>query len=306
MTTLTELFPVFSVGEPDVTGALAVFPVTAAMPRLEYVSFAEGAGRGVTVTELPGGASVNDLLVTNPLDVGVLLYEGEELLGAQQNRTVDAAVLVGAGMKVSVPVSCVEHNRWDGRRHAEPMAPSPQTAHPNLRRAKSLRMREALAAGAPARANQQEVWAMTGAGAMSDTFDAARGSLDALASGVTRRPGQTGALAAIGGRFVVFDHVSRADAFAALFGPLTQGYALDARGRVEAAVPSVDDAVEWLARAADSRVTLSPTVGVGSRVSVAGEGGGGTGLAVDDELIQLSVYADETATTRIARPSRRR
>jgi hypothetical protein len=306
MTTLSELFPVFSVGEPDVTGALAVFPITAGDPRLEYVSFAEGAGRGVTVNELPGHASVNDLLVTNPLDVGVLLYEGEELLGAQQNRTVDAAVLVGAHTKVSVPVSCVEQGRWDGSRHAEPMAPSPQTAHPQLRRAKSVRMREALSAGAAARADQGEVWAMTGAGAMSDAFDAARESLNVLASKVTRRPGQTGALAAIGGRFVVFDHVSRSDAFAALFGPLTQGYALDARGREAVAVPSVDDAVAWIEQMADSRVALSSAAGVGSRVSVSRSGGGGTGLAVDGELIQLSLYADEAATTRIVRPSRRR
>src|SRR3954453_20535680 len=108
------------IGAPDVCGALVVFPVFGGEPRLEYVSYAEGAARGVTIGELPGGASVNDVLVHNPLDGGVLLYEGEEIVGAQQDRAVDGAVLVGAGVTVKVPVSCVERGRWDGRRHSEP------------------------------------------------------------------------------------------------------------------------------------------------------------------------------------------
>ena len=88
------------VGAPDVAGALAVFPVFGPAPRLEYVSFAQGSRRGVTIKELDGGASVNDLLVVNPTDTPVLLYEGEEVLGAQQNRTFDVSVLVGAGRKL--------------------------------------------------------------------------------------------------------------------------------------------------------------------------------------------------------------
>lgn len=51
------------------------------------MSFAQGCAAGASVKELEGGASVNDLLVLNPTDDAVLLYEGEEVLGAQQNRT---------------------------------------------------------------------------------------------------------------------------------------------------------------------------------------------------------------------------
>ena len=53
----------------------------------------------MSVGELEGGASVNDLLVNNPADKPVLLFEGEEVLGAQQNRTFDVPVLVGAGKR---------------------------------------------------------------------------------------------------------------------------------------------------------------------------------------------------------------
>src|SRR5688500_18117627 len=82
------------VGDPDVVGPLAVFPIFGAAPRAEYVPFAEARTHGCRIRELEGGASVNDLLVENPTDSNVLLYEGEEVLGAQQNRTFDVSVLV--------------------------------------------------------------------------------------------------------------------------------------------------------------------------------------------------------------------
>src|SRR3954449_12879712 len=75
----------FDVGEPDVTANLAVFPVFGPAPKLEYLSLAEATKLGFNVGELEGGASVNDLSVHNPTGKAVLLFEGEEVLGAQQN-----------------------------------------------------------------------------------------------------------------------------------------------------------------------------------------------------------------------------
>src|ERR1700735_5009437 len=109
-----------TVAEPTVVGPLAVFPLIADRePSVRYISFAEGVQQGATVKELGGGASVNDLVVHNPLDVQVLLYEGEEVLGDQQNRTFDVSALVAARSVLQVPVSCVEAGRWDGGRHSE-------------------------------------------------------------------------------------------------------------------------------------------------------------------------------------------
>src|SRR3954464_4524212 len=83
------------VGEPDLAGPLAVFPVFAPEPCTEYLAFAQAREQGFHVGELEGGASVNDLVVHNPTGTSVLLFEGEEVLGAQQNRTFDVSVLVG-------------------------------------------------------------------------------------------------------------------------------------------------------------------------------------------------------------------
>jgi hypothetical protein len=288
MDLLSDLIADVELGAPDFAGALAVFPVFGPAPGLEYVSFPEGAARGVVVHELPGGASVNDLLVVNPLDVSVLLFEGEQLRGAQQDRTVDGAVLVPGGTKVSVPVSCVERGRWEHGRHGEAFTPGDAAAFPQLRAAKSARMRTAMAAAAPARADQGEVWQMVGPDAMEREYEARGNDIDALTGAIGRRDGQTGALVAIGGRFVVLDQVSRPDAWAGLHRSLVRGYALDAvRRAADAASPTLDEANAWLAGAADAPLGRAAAPGLGERIHTPSA----TGLVVDDELIQLSVYA---------------
>src|SRR5688572_18633635 len=145
------------VGAPDVAGPLTVFPLIGPATTLDYVAFATAHGQ-VAITELEGGASVNDLVVHNQGEKPVLLYEGEELLGAQQNRVLDVSILVAANSKTQIPVSCVEQGRWDGRRHQERFTPSSQTADPRMRKLKNKRARVNAAAGFGARADQGEVW----------------------------------------------------------------------------------------------------------------------------------------------------
>jgi hypothetical protein len=313
------------VGEPDVHGPLAVFPLLGPPPVAEYVAFADGVARGLVVKEIGGGASVNDLVVLNPTEVDVLLYEGEEVLGAQQNRTFDVSVLVPAGMSLRVPVSCVEHGRWDGARYAEAFVPAPQAAYPSLRAMKNRAARERAAAGLDARADQGAVWDEVAAksgrldvesptGAMHDLYEDRRDSLAGFESGICLRDGQTGAVVAIGGRIAVLDHVSRPDAFATLHGPLVQGYALDAlEARTEGASappPSSGEARAFVEQIAAARVSRHDGIGRGIDVRFAGPGASGAGLVAGDELVQLTAFAetDEAASprTRIRRPSRRR
>jgi hypothetical protein len=313
-----------TVAEPTVVGPLAVFPLIAdRAPSVRYVSFAEAVRRGATVKELGTGASVNDLVIRNPLDVPVLLYEGEEVLGAQQNRTFDISMLVAGASVLQVPVSCVEAGRWDGARHDESFVPAPQTANPRLRRMKNTQARASLAAGMEARAVQGEVWREVAdtagrhgvnsrTGAMHDVFERRREQLDAVTRAVEMQCGQVGMLAAIGGRFVVLDHVSDLDAFAALHGPLVQGYALDALEASDAAPPSIEDARDFIELLFATPCTLGPAVGLGEGLRFAFGGLAGTGLVHEGELVTVTAFADEpdhrgpAVAARVHRPSRRR
>ena len=316
-------------GEPDIHGPLAVFPIFGPAPQQDYVSFAEARAAGASIKELEHGAAVNDLLVLNPTDRAVLLYEGEEVLGAQQNRTFDVSVLVAARSQLQVPVSCVEAGRWDGARHDESFSPAPQAAYPALRRAKNRAAHASVAAGMGPRAMQGEVWdevarksarmnVASATGAMHDIYDNRREQLDEFTSAISLHDGQSGALVLIGGRPAVLDHVSRPAVFAALHAPLLQGYALDALEQTGGA----DCPGEAYAEAADafvqrilaSRASEHDGIGMGRDVRFAQRQVAGVGLVVGDELVQLTAFPpegtsrsdDDVRVARIRRPSRRR
>ena len=89
MTTITHDL---TLAAPQVAGPLAVFPVLGRTGKLAYRSFARAIDHGAFVKELDGGASVGNLHLENPTDLALLVYEGEEVLGAQQNRSFDASV----------------------------------------------------------------------------------------------------------------------------------------------------------------------------------------------------------------------
>src|SRR5258707_852043 len=103
----------FELGDPHAFAGLALIPLFPAhQPRLEYIGLDEAAASGLRVTEIDQGGSVNTLFVDNPLSTNVLLFEGEELVGAKQNRILERTILVPAHTKQPVPVNCVERGRW--------------------------------------------------------------------------------------------------------------------------------------------------------------------------------------------------
>ena len=66
----------------------------------------------------------------------VLILEGDELIGARQNRVANSSVLVPAGSEIILPVLCVERGRWSYRSLAfSPATGSPHLAAPGTPRA---------------------------------------------------------------------------------------------------------------------------------------------------------------------------
>jgi hypothetical protein len=102
-------------GEIQSYGPVSVIPVLsegkASGP--EYVSLSEALEDGmIEVTEVSEGGSVPYLNVKNLSARKVLLLDGEELMGAKQNRVLNTTVLVSEEEELTIPVSCTERGRW--------------------------------------------------------------------------------------------------------------------------------------------------------------------------------------------------
>ncbi len=318
----TRVATQFHLGAPQVTGALAVYPIFGGDPQFHYRSLAAASALGAFVSEVDPHGSVNEVLVCNVTDQPLLVYEGELIEGARQNRTIEMPVLVGAGQEVRVPVSCVEQGRWDHGRRTEHFSPAPSAVAPKLRRAMRTEANALASAGAEARPAQAAVWFHVGgsldehsvespSAALTDIYVSRRSDLDAVKQAIEVVDGQVGAVAAISGRPVALDLVSRPEVFADLLPRLLDGYALQALGAREGRgaheplgahqppgareLATDDDAAEAILCAAlELPRGVLPTAGAGHAFALHCPELDGCGVQVEHELIALSAFPTAT------------
>ena len=293
MTTLTASpasLP-FELGEPHSFRGLTVVPLFPTVDcKLEYLGLDEALAGGLSVTEATESGDVNSLLLQNPLDERVLLYEGEELVGAKQNRIVERTVLVEAKTVIALPVSCVERGRWAYRSRS--FSSAPRAAYPDLRRAQAAH-REAGAqamvwANVAERASLHDAFSPTEAA--EELYVSREPTLEEYAQELPRVEGQGGALVAYSGSLSCLDYVGRSDVFAGLYAKLLRGYALEAVEHDEARPLRKTDVSRFLraVAAAERRLVESAGSGIESRF----EGGVlGSELSAFGELVALTAYA---------------
>jgi hypothetical protein len=124
----------FELGEPRSFAGLTILPLYPQSASVEYIGLDEAVARGLEILEVDEHGVVEALHVMNTLDELVLLYEGEELVGAKRNRIVEWTILAEAHSKLTVPVHCVERGRWAYR--SQRFTPAHHAASPELRRHK--------------------------------------------------------------------------------------------------------------------------------------------------------------------------
>ncbi len=278
----------------------------------EFVTLEEALPLGFRITEIDAAGSVPELIASNPLDSPVLLYDGEELLGAKQNRILNVTVLVDAKSETRVPVSCVEQGRWHAQ--SATFSATKHTAYPDLRRRKAERLSASpMSPGVAQSAVWEEVAAKAGrhgvhspTGAHADIYRNRAEELSRLRRAFPLVPGQSGAVLVLGDDQLCLDYLSRPAAFARLYPKLLDGYLLDALDR-QGRTACPDRLTEFIGAVSGANRHDSSSVGLGKDLRLAGDDVVGSGLALNEELLQLSAFTRDAhrPVTRIGPPSRR-
>ncbi len=291
---------------------LAVFPLLGGLDGLPgYATLDEAAAAGTArVTEVSAGGSVPELSFVNEGKEAVLLLDGEELVGAKQNRVLNLTILVSAGASVKIPVSCVEQGRWSYR--SDRFAPSGRAFFKKGRAEKVARVTENLrASGAPV-ADQGQVWeeiavkmermaVSSSTGAMSDLFEARSHGVEEYVDALAPHPGQCGAIFAIDGKVAGLELFDAQTTLAKALPKLIGSYALDAletlapRKRAPRP-PAAMDAAALLDRVREAPVSLHPSLGEGSDARFAHGNLSGAGLVARDRVVHLLAFVMEAAS----------
>src|SRR4051794_37686553 len=95
---IAEALSAVELGVPQTHQNLTVFPLLAREPKsAHYLTLDEALARGaLLVTEVGESGMVPELTVLSRGPEPVLLVDGEELVGAKQNRVLNLTILVGA------------------------------------------------------------------------------------------------------------------------------------------------------------------------------------------------------------------
>jgi hypothetical protein len=306
---------IIQLGDPVKHRGLVITPLFPLNnPSAEYLTLEEALPLGFSITEVDAAGSVPELLAFNPLDTPILLYDGEELLGAKQNRILNVTVLASARSETRIPVSCVEQGRWHAR--SANLAAAPHTAYPELRRRKAEQLSaQPLARGVAQSVVWDEISAKAGrhgvhspTGASSDIYRDRDQELGLLRKAFPLVSGQSGALLALGDEQLCLDYLSQPAAFAHLYPKLLEGYLLDGLEHLDRKPAGNERLAHFLATAAAAPTRRSASAGLGEDVRLAGNGIVGSGLTWEQELLQLSLFAAEGSgpRTRVLRPSGRR
>lgn len=231
------------------------------------------AERHTVLRELGEQGDVNRILVSHYGERLLLLVDGEQIVGAKQNRVFNASFLIAPNThEIEVPVSCVERGRWAHQsRH---FASSDTTLTGMARSRKLSRVTQSVISGGGYDAEQRAVWDdvddyLDRSRVVSRTSafeDAVQSHHDTTTSGLkvlAPLADQVGVALLRGGKLVLMDIFGSARLYARCHRKIAAGLLSDPSAGTaiaEGAPEAVADAVRRLARATPVR-RAAPSIG---------------------------------------------
>ncbi len=294
----------FHFGDRQSFKNMAVFPLLCGLNHdPEYLTLKEALDKHVLkIAEVSQAGSVPELKVINEGDIPVLLLDGEEVVGAKQNRVLNTSILVSGKAETVIPVSCTEQGRWAYK--SQEFKDSDTLMSTKIRRIKAKAVSDTLHESREYRSDQGTVWtaieelsedaeAPSRTGAMRDVFTAKTKELDEYLKAFSVIPKQRGLLTVIDREVMGFDFVSLESAYKLLHAKLVKSYAMDALLQKNGSEdpPQVEKAQGFLTQAAKCKEKKYESVGEGSDYRYEGENLVGSALKVDKKIIHAAFFA---------------
>ena len=318
METITSALRGLQIGEPQCFRNLSAFPLVqrGAKPA-DYLTLGQAIAKKMArITELSESGSVPELLLDNRGAASILVLDGEELIGAKQNRIANLTILAAANAKTVLPVSCVEQGRW--HYDTDEFDTAPRAQFSRGRAEKTAALSSSLRSAGSYAADQGMVWDSIAAkqermkvhsptAAMTDIYEQHHDKVEDYAAAFTAIDDQVGVVMAIDGEVQGMDLFDAPDTLKTMLSKIVRSFAIDALESAKAEPPQkgVEKAKRFLDRvaAADTEVYSGVSLGRDVRLSAPLVAGGA--LVHDDRLIHLAAFTMKSAPEKSRERSKR-
>jgi tetratricopeptide (TPR) repeat protein len=299
--TLRRLLGSIQIEEPLIEGDCQIFGIHwEPGDALSYRTLDDAMSeKGIEVMEVSDSGSVPTVRVVNHTPARVFVMAGESLVGAKQNRVLNASILLEAGADLHLPVSCVERGRWSYR---TPRFESHQrSSHYALRHMMSRHSYDAYRTRGTPGSDQQEVWAevervldhhgtKSPSRALHDAYEQAGERLDKVTESLRPREHWSGAAFAFGGTIVGLDLFDKPKTLETLWPMLIRAYALEVPKRPASPGVSREHVEDWVRGAADSVMDAFRSPGLGIDLRLESNRHVGAVLVVDGSPVHLEMF----------------
>jgi len=302
------------VGPPQITGTLSLFPIFRDAAGLDYVTLAEAQeAKSVEIRELDARGAVSRLAVKNAGALPVLIIDGDVLLGLKQDRVLNTTILVPAQSTLEIPVSCIEAGRW--RPRSATARRGNYSVSPGVRAAKLKAMILRTRASGTFDSDQGAIWnevekyvgtlgVASKTHAYSDIERQRRSQIEERLAQLKPADGQSGVVAAVGGKPISFDLFDKASTLSRFWQGLIGSYITESLATAPSeAFVDVEAATGWIRGLGAGKASVHPSVGMGVATLITGAGHDLSALVVEGVPIHIAATQDERSDSRNLRES---
>jgi hypothetical protein len=277
--------------KPQCHENIAVIPLKTERKYIDLLTLKKGLELGLAEVKECKSSTVNTLVVKNNSVTPLILIDGEEIVGGDQNRIMNETVIVAPNSESKISVSCTEKGRWA---YKNEFKSSMHLADYNTRFAKGLASRR----NKPV---QREVWSSIDAlerrndfhsptGAMSESYDNLKDKLDGMLESFEIVDGQTGVLVMVNGEIKGFEVFLSHDIYRDFHEKVLKSYLIDSKVEDTTFTVNVDEARMVIESAFDSAFEKRETAGLETAYEFENPDGLGKAYIFENEIVHLSYF----------------
>ncbi len=259
------------------------------------------------ITELDDSGSVPELKAVNKSELPVLILDGEELVGAKQNRVLNTSVLLKGDSEILIPVSCTEEGRWSY--NSREFRDAGSVISHSLRGSKRRSVSDSVRRSERYYSDQSSIWneirgsinrenRMSHTSAHRDLYESKIKDINEYLNAFELMECQIGIMVFINGKIKGIDTISSPVAYRSLHEKLLKSYALEAalerRNNSKREFNHQKEVKKFIKQINESTESKHKSMGHGWDHRFESDLVRGSALVCQDEVIHASFFKNET------------
>lgn len=300
---IKNLIDNYNISEPQRHKNLSVFPVSFIQNNsIEFMALDTAIQKGfIKISEVSESGNVNALIVENFSEYNVLMLDGEELIGAKQNRVLNTSIFLGGRSKTQVPVSCVERGRWNYKSQNFETSDRIMSASIKSKKMEDVTLNLKMKMSNDYSSNQGRVWneidslmnrrkKKSVTSAMSDVFESSADEIKDYMQHFQLIENQNGMIITINGKFRGFEYISDKVVFSQYFPKILRGFVIDSLDEIveNFEESDVENCKQYVNNLEKAKQSFFPSIGLGNSFRYEYVDSVAAALVYSDNLIHIS------------------